>query len=139
MTVRQLSGCSKYESIVKYALYLLHCRSISARNKTKFRLLISYSQLLIVQKQLTVCNQLSKVHLENDWNSKANDFLVLVRRNCYSADDDSVLFRYANEIQTKIIFNLCFISISNRPFIYQNEYPTTIIAIEQLAVKNKIL
>ena len=43
-----------------------------------------------------------KVRLENDWNSKANDFLVLVRRSFFSAEDDSEQLRHANENKTKI-------------------------------------
>ena len=44
------------------------------------------------------------IHLENDWNSKTNDFLVVVRRSCNSAEDDSALLQHANEIKTKITF-----------------------------------
>ena len=36
---------------------------------------------------------LDKVRLENDWNSKPNDFLVLLRPSC------SALLRHANEIK----------------------------------------
>ena len=46
-----------------------------------------------------------KVRFKNDWNSKANDFLVLVRRINYSAEDDSALLRHANEIKTKINYS----------------------------------
>ena len=40
--------------------------------------------LLVKTKQH---KKLSKVCLENDWNSKANDFLILERRSCYSAEN----------------------------------------------------
>ena len=54
-------------------------------------------------------NQKPKVRIENDWNSKANDFLVLVRRSFFSAEDDSEQLRHANENKTKINYQIAFL------------------------------
>ena len=58
-------------------------------------------------------NQKPKVRIENDWDSKANDFLVLVRRSFFSAEDDYEQLRHANENKTKINYWVMGIRLSD--------------------------
>ena len=51
-------------------------------------------------------NQKPKIRIENGWDSKANDFLVLVRRSFFSAEDDSEQLRHANENKTLLTLAL---------------------------------
>ena len=59
----------------------------------------------------------NKFCLENILNSKANDFLVLIRRFCYLlAKSDSKDILYTNEIKTKEFLNLAFFEIQMRNY-----------------------
>ena len=58
----------------------------------------------------------SEFYLQNYWNSKANDFLVLVRRSCYYVEDDSALLQHANEIKTKITFTILSLILNGKYF-----------------------
>ena len=86
--------------------YLLHSKYIKSNWFSFYEIIY----LNTVQNNILCCKFpfCTKVRLKNDWNSKVNDFLVLVRavrRSCYSAVDDSTLLRHANEIKAKVNFS----------------------------------
>ena len=79
-------------------------------------------------------NQKPKVRIENDWNSKANDFLVLVRRSFFSAEDDSEQLRHANENKTKINY---WVSDYQIAFLRSYSYDVICITFERYVLKSE--
>ena len=58
------------------------------------------------KEQCVGVRNLTKVRLENVWNSTANDSHIFLRRCCYSAEDGTKYLQHTNENKTKTNFKI---------------------------------